>query len=324
MKKILQPLFFLLIFCFFLNFWHPLPEAIQQIIHETFSLIIFITPSILLGIFFIGILSKIPDKLLHKTLGNSSGYKGIFRAAILGILFDVCNHGVILLAANLYKRGINIAYIFTFLIATPWNSLSTTLLLWRLMGLPITLSFILFSLIIAIFTGIITQQILLRYHLLPANPQQEKKQAPQKLKGIGQEILISLSKPLKFSQNALKKSIPILHWIFLGIFLTACTRVFIPSEWISSHLGPTLSGLFLTLGIASMIEICSDSSAPLATEINKIGNAQGNAFTFLMAGVATDTSEILTLRGSTKSWRIAFCLPLITIPQILLIGYFLN
>ena len=49
-----------------------------------------------------------------------------------------------------------------------------------------------------------------------------------------------------------------------------------------------------------------------------------NAFTFLMAGVSTDYTEIMILREATKSWKIALSLPLITVPQVILIGYLIN
>lgn len=43
-----------------------------------------------------------------------------------------------------------------------------------------------------------------------------------------------------------------------------------------------------------------------------------------MAGVATDYTEIMVLKDVTKSWKIALFLPLITLPQVLLIGWILN
>jgi hypothetical protein len=52
--------------------------------------------------------------------------------------------------------------------------------------------------------------------------------------------------------------------------------------------------------------------------------APGNSFTFLMAGVSTDYTEIMSIRDTTASWKIALFLPLVTLPQIMLIGFVLN
>jgi uncharacterized membrane protein YraQ (UPF0718 family) len=57
--------------------------------------------------------------------------------------------------------------------------------------------------------------------------------------------------------------------------------------------------------------------------MNRAG-APGNGFTFLMAGVATDYTELLVIREFTKRWKTALFLPLVTTPQILVIGYIMN
>ncbi|MBN2779604.1 MAG: hypothetical protein JXQ74_00860 [Alphaproteobacteria bacterium] len=52
--------------------------------------------------------------------------------------------------------------------------------------------------------------------------------------------------------------------------------------------------------------------------------ASGNAFTFLTAAVATDYIEIMALKETIKSWKIALFLPLVSVPQILFLDYILN
>ena len=52
--------------------------------------------------------------------------------------------------------------------------------------------------------------------------------------------------------------------------------------------------------------------------------APGNGFTFLMAGVATDYTEVMVVKDTTKSWKIALLLPLLTVPQVLVIGWLMN
>jgi len=43
-----------------------------------------------------------------------------------------------------------------------------------------------------------------------------------------------------------------------------------------------------------------------------------------MTGVATDYTEVMVLRETTGSWRIALFLPLITVPQVLAIAWLMN
>jgi hypothetical protein len=43
-----------------------------------------------------------------------------------------------------------------------------------------------------------------------------------------------------------------------------------------------------------------------------------------MTGVSTDYTEIMILKDTTKSWKIALFLPLITIPQVIFIAWVMN
>ena len=85
-----------------------------------------------------------------------------------------------------------------------------------------------------------------------------------------------------------------------------------------------MGGLWLTLLATTVIEVCSEGSTPIAADLMNRAGAPGNSFTFLMAGVATDYTEVMSIRDTTQSWRIALCLPLVTVPQVILIGFVLN
>ena len=41
-------------------------------------------------------------------------------------------------------------------------------------------------------------------------------------------------------------------------------------------------------------------------------------------GVATDYTELLSIKDTTKSWKIALFLPLVAVPQVMLVGFILN
>ena len=85
----------------------------------------------------------------------------------------------------------------------------------------------------------------------------------------------------------------------------------------------TLLGLAVTLFFATIIEVCSEGSAPLAFEIYNQSGAFGNSFTFLMAGVATDYTEIGLIWHNIGK-RAALWLPILTVPQVLAFGILFN
>ena len=88
-------------------------------------------------------------------------------------------------------------------------------------------------------------------------------------------------------------------------------------------MGPTFIGMLVTLGVATIIEVCSEGTAPMAFEIFKQTGALGNSFVFLMAGVVTDYTEIGLLWHNVGR-KTAIWLPIITVPQVILFGIAAN
>ena len=282
----------------------------------------------LLGIIAVGLMNHIPRDFFNAVLGRGDTLGGLFRAALAGLLLDLCSHGILMIGAKLYERGASLAQVMTFLIASPWNSLTLTLILIALIGLKWTLVFIAASAVVAIVSGCIFM-LLVRAGLLPDNPHtlpdngesfDLKAEAAKRLKGFRPDRA--------FVKNVIgygwKEGKMLLRWLFLGIIIAALIRSFVPADLMIEYFGPSLIGLLLTLLATTIIEVCSEGSTPIGAELVNRARAPGNGFTFLMAGVATDYTEILVIREFTKRWLVAFSLPLVTVPQILILGWIMN
>jgi len=115
----------------------------------------------------------------------------------------------------------------------------------------------------------------------------------------------------------------VLWWLLIGMIMASFARAFIPHNLFVEYMGASFIGLVVTLAFATVIEVCSEGSSPLAFEIFNQTGAFGNSFTFLMAGVATDYTEI-GLIWSNIGKRAAMFLPLMTVPQILILDYAFN
>lgn len=280
-----------------------------------------------LGIVFVGILQKVPRELLLGALGKGGTFGGILRATAAGVMLDLCSHGVLIVGMQLYKKGASLGQMVAFLVASPWNSLSLTLVLWALIGFKWMMMLLVLSMVIAVISGWFFD-VLVRRGVLPANPNTVElpkdfrfwKEFGKSVKGIPWQGKMLYEVPW----NGLKGSRMILRWILFGVVLAALIRTFIPPDQFGTLFGPTLGGLGLTLLIATILEVCSEGSAPVAADILNIGGAPGNAFGFLMTGVSTDYTEILTLRETTGSWKIALFLPLVTLPQIVVLSILMN
>ncbi|KZY86225.1 hypothetical protein A3743_17265 [Oleiphilus sp. HI0072] len=95
-------------------------------------------------------------------------------------------------------------------------------------------------------------------------------------------------------------------------------------EDFQNYFGPTLLGLGATLIAATIIEVCSEGSTPIAADLMNRANAPGNSFAFLMTGVATDYTEVMVIKDTMKSWKTALYLPLLTVPQVIVVAMILN
>ncbi|MEQ8661225.1 MAG: permease [Gammaproteobacteria bacterium] len=251
----------------------------------------------------------------------------VVSATLAGVLLDLCSHGILMVASKLYERGASTGQVIAFLIASPWNSFSMTLILFALVGVPWTLAFIVLSMAIALVSGLVFDRLVARGSL-PDNPHRRELPADFRFWRAARSGLANADWGprawLGIVRSGVSESRMVLRWILLGVVLAAVIRTLFDAAAFGTWFGPTLGGLALTLLGATLIEVCSEGSAPIAGDLFARAGAPGNAFTFLMAGVATDYTEMLVLREVTKSWKFALFLPLVTLPQVLTLGWLLN
>jgi len=124
--------------------------------------------------------------------------------------------------------------------------------------------------------------------------------------------------------KGMREGMMLIRWLLLGSILAALLQVWVSEEVFSTWFGVGWLGLSLTLVATTVMEICSEGSSPIAADLLSRARAPGNAFAFLMGGVATDYTEIMVLRETTKSWKLAFVLPLFTVPQVVILGWLIN
>jgi len=282
---------------------------------------------IAIGIVFVGILGRIPRELVMAMLGRDAGLAGLFRATLAGVFLDLCSHGILAVGMKLYERGAGIGQVMAFLLASPWNSISLTLILFGLIGIGWTLLFLLLSLVIGIVTGAVFER-LVKAGQLPDNPWKselgEERPLAELWREYRQDVRFSLTGAMGILREGFAGSRVVIRWSLFGLVLAGLVRALVPEEAFATWFGATFGGLWLTLLATTVIEVCSEGSTPIAADLLNRAGAPGNSFTFLMAGVATDYTEIMSIRDTTRSWRIALFLPLVTVPQVILIGAVLN
>ncbi|BDS06945.1 hypothetical protein NT6N_19850 [Oceaniferula spumae] len=308
-------------------FLNGLPHQAAHFSQGVFELLNKMWWGLALGILAVGALGRVPRQWVAAVLGKPGSIQGVLRAMSAGLILDLCNHGILLVAMKLYERGASLGQTLAFLIASPWNSLSLTLILVALIGLKWTLVFIALSGVIAVITGVCVE-MLVKKGSLPANPNHVELPKDFHLwREIGAAFgrtKFDLNYFSSMIKNGFAESGMILRWIFFGTVLAAAIRAFMPQEVFGDWFGPTWTGVLLTLLAATVIEVCSEGSSPIAADLVTRAAAPGNGFAFLMAGAATDYTEIMALKETTKSWKTTFILPILTLPQVVVISWILN
>jgi uncharacterized membrane protein YraQ (UPF0718 family) len=274
--------------------------------------------AVLLGLVLGGIIDYfVPDGFTIRLLGGEHKAT-LLNAVFAGFLMSACSHGILAIAIQLYKKGASVPAVITFLLASPWANLPMTILLFGFFGWK-AVFFVFGAMLIALITGFV-------FTLLDRAGMIE---GPNPLADAGDTEWTRLRNfnageaARGVSRGALSLANMVLWWILLGVLLAAMIGAFVPEHIFMDYMGPDGMGMVVTLLFATIIEVCSEGTSPLAFEIfNKTG-VLGNPFVFLMAGVATDYTEI-GLLWSNIGKRTAIWLPIVTVPQILLVGYLLN
>ena len=274
--------------------------------------------AVLLGLVLGGIIDYfVPDGFVVRVLGKRSKVT-LFNAVVAGFLMSACSHGILAIAIQLYKKGASVPAVITFLLASPWANLPMTVLLFGFFGWKAVL-IVGGAMLIALITGFVFT-VLDDLNLIegPAKDVEAEDISWERLKNFRRRESL---KGVAAGSVALANMV--LWWILIGILAASLIGAFVPAHWFMEYLGPDFTGMLITLLFATVIEVCSEGSSPIAFEIFNKTAALGNPFVFLMAGVATDYTEI-GLLWTNIGRRTAIWLPVVTVPQILIFATLLN
>ena len=283
----------------------------------------------LLGLVLGGLIDHfVPKEYIVKWLSGPRT-RVIARSTLLGFLASSCSHGCLALTLELYRKGASTPAVVSFLLASPWASMSLTFMLLSLFGVK-GLAIVAAALVIAFITGLVFQQLALR-GLIEANPLI----VPLAEKFSIREDIARRLRQYRWTPQQLAADIRgvaagmvplgrmVLGWVQLGLGLSAILGGLVPHGVFQHFFGPSLWGLLLTLLAATVVEVCSEGTAPLAFELYRQTGALGNAFAFLKGGVVTDYTELGAL-WTTIGPRTALWVVLVTLPMVIGVGLLLN
>lgn len=243
------------------------------------------SPFLLLGFLFAGILHVyVPGAVYHRYL-SGSGFRSVWYATLLGIPLPLCSCGVIPTAMGLRRDGASRGATVSFLIATPETGVDSIAATYSLMGLP----FAIVRPLTALFTALMAGTLVNRWGTKTVAPVDEE---PKKCCCCCHEkkrnrVLAALDYAFVDMMGDIGK------WLVVGLVVAALITVFVPSEWFDIFRGHTLLSMVAVLAVAIPMYICATGSIPIAVALIMKGLTPGAALVMLMAGPACNAATLL-------------------------------
>jgi len=256
-------------------------QYIAEFITDFVKILSEMSPYLLLGFFFAGLLYAFIPKNKIEQYFNGSLLKSSAFASFFGIPLPLCSCGVIPTGMAFFKNGASKGGTVSFLISTPQTGVDSMLATFSLMGLPFAIIRPLAALVTGITGGLVTGVVTKNEHDTKTfQPDTEvRKSLAQKITDVFRYGFV------EFIQDISK-------WLVIGLVLAAIISALIPNDFFELLNLPPILQMLLILLVSIPLYICATGSIPLAAVLIMKGISPGAAFVLLMAGPATNAATI--------------------------------
>jgi uncharacterized membrane protein YraQ (UPF0718 family) len=301
-----------------------LPDLLQTYVTRFLGIFIEAIPFLLLGAFASGVIAVFitPDDMARIIPHNK--FVATVMGALLGMIFPVCECGVVPVVRRLYQKGLpaqaGIAFILgapvlnPIVIASTYAAFGFSSVFWARIG---------FSFLVAMSIGLVfsVQPNLLKI-LRPASL------AP--IMGGSTDLIPAGAIHVDTTVRKLQRSIAIGadeffdvgRYLVIGALIATTLQTLVPQQWlISIGTSPVTSVIALCL-LAFVLSVCSTVDAFLALSfVNTFTN--GSIITFLVFGPMVDIKSTLMFLGVFRR-RVVLYLVLLPLFAAVLIGLVIN
>jgi uncharacterized membrane protein YraQ (UPF0718 family)/copper chaperone CopZ len=262
-----------------------LKEGITAYLIELAGLVNEMSPYLMMGFFFAGLLRVVfPRKLITRYMGQRN-FRSVLNASLLGVPMPLCSCGVLPTGIGFYKNGASRGSTVSFLISTPQTGVDSILATYALLGLPLAIIRPVVALFTGIFGGLLGNRV--DHEKVPdapaeAIPENGHPRTVRELFRYGfVELLQDISK-----------------WLIIGILLAALLSVLIPDDFFIHHISNEYLAMLLMLMASVPLYICATGSIPIAAVLLMKGLSPGAALVLLMAGPATNVATMAVIGNS--------------------------
>ena len=261
---------------------------------EVLSLINEMSPYLLLGFFFAGVMHAfIPGMVYNRYLGGK-GFKSVFYGALFGVPLPLCSCGVLPTAMSLRKQGASKGATASFLISTPETGVDSIIATYSVLGLPFAVIRPVAAFCNAIMGGWLINKFGDKDEVVPVDASAKTCCCHHKQEETHHEgFLGKMREALRFGFVEMIEDIG--KWLVIGLVIAGLITVFVPDDFFALFRGNTQLSMLLVLCIAIPMYICATGSIPIAVALMMKGLTPGAALVLLMAGPACNMASILVI-----------------------------
>ncbi|NPV74004.1 MAG: permease [Pelotomaculum sp.] len=270
----------------------PVLEFLQKVLLTSFDILNGASVWLVASFVLAGALHNLvsPDKL-QRMLGNRK-ISSLVKATVSGMLLPICSCGVIPLGLSLYYSGAYLGPTLAFMTATPIINPAAVLLAYGLLGPQIATIYLVSGFLVPLLAGVAGNAFAEREIHLPGAEE------PVKLVELEAGENVSLAKKLQTGLywGFMDMGVMVSKYVCIGMLLAGLIIALVPAAYIQQYLGNpgmiSLGGIAL---LGAVMYVCAVGHIPFIAALVAGGAAPGLAITFLLAGVATNLPELISI-----------------------------
>ncbi len=285
-------------------------DFLKNYISEFINLCNEMSPYLLLGFIFAGLLHVYIKKVnTIKYLGKKN-LRSVINAALIGIPLPLCSCGVIPTGISLSKNGASKGASVSFLISTPQTGIDSILVTYSMLGLPFAIIRPFIAFVTGIVGGFLTNVYDDSDHKEVDVDEFEEHSDEPKFKRFLHYAFV------EFLQDISK-------WLIIGLALAALISVLLPDDFFTTYINSPFLNILIVLVASIPLYVCATGSVPVAAVLLMKGLSPGAALVFLMAGPATNMATI-TVIGNAMGKKTLFTYLISIIGGAVFFGLFID
>jgi uncharacterized membrane protein YraQ (UPF0718 family)/copper chaperone CopZ len=262
-----------------------LKEGIIAYFVELVGLVNEMSPYLMMGFFFAGLLRVLfPRKLITRYMGQRN-FRSVLNASLLGVPMPLCSCGVLPTGIGFYRNGASRGPTVSFLISTPQTGVDSILATYALLGLPLAIIRPVVALLTGIFGGLLGNGV-------------DRKDIPDDPGEVADDNGHPRSVRELFRYGFVELLQDISKWLIIGMLLAALLSVLIPDDFFTRNISNEYLAMLLMLMASVPLYICATGSIPIAAVLLMKGLSPGAALVLLMAGPATNVATMAVIGNS--------------------------